>query len=478
MKPFYSFILTLVTLMPLSSYAQLWEQVGIEGPDGDVYSLFGDTVTNQLYIGGTFRVFDSVYVFGLGIWDGEQIFTIGDSLYCNGFCVEMVRDIVRYKDHLYFCYYGSPPFVNHDFNAICRWDGINWTNVDGNDLHMIESDGDIYSGAANLFSIIDDKLYVTGGFEYAGEQTATGIGIWDGINWEGLSIPGIEFTPILSGAAKWNGKYYFGGNILYNLDGEQYRDIIEYDGITWFPVGGGIHGGLPDIRDIVIFKDELYIAGGFHTSEGNDGDKIMKLYNGEWVKVGHIGPEGGAIADMEVWNDVLYVSGGFEYMGDVWSPNIAKWDGVKWCSFGSTFNKSILAIEVWNNELYIGGGFEVINGDSIEGIAKWIGGDYVYACGEPVAASSPPPVEKNLLRLYPNPISTNLLTAEYPDWPDESVSVSVVNSMGIPVHRQVVNMTGGKALITLPESLPPGYYTVSLWCERRGEGVVQRLVRL
>jgi hypothetical protein len=472
MRILLGLLLTMPILFLPKTTAQHWQQVGKNGPNNFVYSLYGDSIMNKLFIGGPFRFFDSLYVGGYAAWNGQNIQGIGDSIQCDGACSKP-ETIVRYGDYIYFGF-GNEQFFFHDFNGICRWDGLNWSGLEGSDLNTS-------SGAPGLgkgLALIDGKLYVTGTFSFVDGVQATSIAIWDNNNWEELIIPGLDFA-LMSDCVKFNDKYYFAGNMVYEYDGGFYSDIIEYDGQNWYPIGGGIHGPSADLRDLIVYKNELYIAGYMKASDGNAGDKILKFHNGEWQKVGNVGRGGGAINDMEIWNDELYVCGPFDYIeDDIPANGIAKWDGEKWCSLGDTFNAGLICLEVWNNELYIGGGFNKINEDTIIGIAKWIGGDYVHECGEPVTASSPPPVEKNLLRLYPNPISTNLLTAEYPDWPDESISVSVVNSMGIPVLIQVVNMSGGKALITLPELLSPGYYTVSLWCERRGERVVQRLVRM
>jgi hypothetical protein len=462
----------LAILCSMTSLAQQWELVGQFGPNGLVSKIYGDSVMNKLIISGKFRHYDSLFVYGICTWDGVAIQGVGDSLYCVGSCTG-AGDIVRLGDYIYLGLLGTDDFVNHDFNGICRWDGDEWSNLLGDDLVGF---GD--EGVAFGLKVIGDKIYVTGVFKAANDQPATNIAVWDGYAWDGIQMPGIQFA-LLYCAEKHNGKYYFAGNMEYeSSDGQLHSDIIEYDGENWNPMN--FNSPSSGITDMVIYKDELYISGGFQHYEGNAGDKILKLHNGEWVQVGVTGLGYGIIHDMQVYQDELYVGGYFEFV-DVGVPaqNIAKWDGEKWCSLGNDFLVTIQALAVWNNDLYVAGSYSENNGQPplIQKLYRWAGGDYVESCGEPIATQLPPH-QASTLRIHPNPVHDSRLTVEYPDWVNETAAITIFNSMGLPILYQEGQMSGGRLEITLPEALGSGYYTVSIWCARRGERIVQRFVRM
>ena len=51
----------------------------------------------------------------------------------------------------------------------------------------------------------------------------------------------------------------------------------------------------------------------------------------------------------------LYVGGNFNFAGEVFANNIAKWDGANWSALGSGISSSVYALTVYDGELIAGG---------------------------------------------------------------------------------------------------------------------------
>ena len=162
--------------------------------------------------------------------------------------------------------------------------------------------------------------------------------------------------------------------------------IARFNGSNWKDVSGGMHGnGLSWVSCMLVWKNELYVAGEFFERDGSPGNCIAKWDGQQWQRLGSgitQGSNEAAIYDMAVYHDNLYVVGVFSNAGGVQANNIAKWDGSRWCSLNTDFAQGTpTQIEVAKGELYIAGQLTTINGDTVSHMAHWIGGDYTYQCG-------------------------------------------------------------------------------------------------
>lgn len=457
---------------------QNWEQVG-DGASGFVAYL--TPFDSILYLGGNLKTFDNVQVRSVAQWDGETAHPVGMFTPCNPYC-DPPSYLGRIDNDLLYSNTFDLSLDGLHLKGLSRWDGAQWSSI-GNFININPITSDTNTGYVIDVQSINGRLYASGFFNNVDGESANSIAYLENDQWHGMDFPTWFFgdPPSIHCIEYYDDKIWVGGNFESDsINGGILEDLAYWDSTGWHSANIAPYnaGALSGIGDMIVYKGDLYVAGDFNAGTGYPGTMITRLRNGQWESVGAALPHYiGRILRMEIINDELYVVGAFYYIGDGFPATcIAKWDGQRWCSFGTEFTHAVVAITEWNGDIYIGGGFTEIADFPVKYIAKWIGGDFVADCTEPLTSFDI--TSAKLFHLYPNPLSTNLFTAEYPDWPEESVSVSVVNSMGIPVLRQEVNMSGGKALITLPELLPPGYYTVSIWCDRRGEQVVQRFVRM
>jgi hypothetical protein len=387
--------------------------------------MFTDTTTNILYIGGTYD--PSFPISGFAGWTGTNWDT---TIYKNpiGDQVNHVQCITKYNGEIY---------VGGKLGKLQKWNGVNWVTIALNSI----------AGVICL-NVISNELYAGGVFDSIGGLAAHCLAKWDGNIWKTLNFPQLDATPYIFSIKSYRGELYVGGNfynpVLYPNDTVQ--NIIRFDGINWKSVGGGMHGGMDEVASMVVYKDELYVAGTFTKAHGNVGNYIQKWDGENWSEVGGgvMGTGGfgnGQIKQLIVCNDKLYAAGVFQYAGGVPAQYIAVWDGVKWCGLGSTFSNILNSLGVLNDMLYIGGGFGVIDGLAVSHIAKWTGGSYVDTCSTPSGVEEIGNLEDGLT-IYPNP-TTDDLSIVFETKNNEDIQISILNVLGQNVYNELMQTYSG-----------------------------------
>jgi hypothetical protein len=292
-------------------------------------------------------------------------------------------------------------------NGLTKWDGNVWTKF-GSGLKT--SDGN--SGIGLCLKEIDNTLYLGGVFDSIDGVACHSLAKFNGTGWSSVNnFPLFSITP---GYINWvydielyNNELYVCGN-FYNYPQMTIDHIAKWDGTNWVNVGNGIHGGIRDARKMVVFKNELVVAGRFSKSVNptNPGENIGKWNGTQWSELGSGTDD--IIDDMKVKDGNLYICGAFSTAGGISAHNLARWDGSKWCGFGNTINYGIItSLDFLNDTLYIGGGFIIVNIDTIWNMAKWTGGTYIDTCSSTIG------IEENenqlhSITIYPNPATNTL----------------------------------------------------------------------
>jgi hypothetical protein len=238
---------------------------------------------------------------------------------------------------------------------IARWDGSTWNPLGAG------TNGDVN----RIVCDTSGNLFACGRFTMAGVR---GVARWDGKNWSALPTDNRLLGTVMALACDTRGNLYAGGGPFTPW-------VMKWDGTKWDTLGQRMAMTLSNANGQVNFLS--------CDSAGN-----------------------------------LYASGRFDSAGGHWAKNIAKWNGVKWDSLGTTtdsvfsaftcdnagnlygarnsatgraivkWNKSAwntlgtargLLLEVkslfWksNSELYACGRFDTINGIAATSIGKWNG---------------------------------------------------------------------------------------------------------
>jgi len=110
----------------------------------------------------------------------------------------------------------------------------------------------------NLLNIIDQQLYVGGGFLATGGQTNNSIAIWDGSTW--LSLDGGMPTGGIYEIKKFENELFLGGT-FWDAGGEPNTYCLAaWNGTSWHSVGTGVDGY---VHAFEIYDNKLFIGGGF-----------------------------------------------------------------------------------------------------------------------------------------------------------------------------------------------------------------------
>ncbi|MBL0343435.1 MAG: hypothetical protein IPP71_22810 [Bacteroidetes bacterium] len=329
---------------------------GIQPSSGGVRTICYDTTSNILYAAGGFHATgDGVTALRVAQWDGVSWDSVG-----SGAISGIVGNLVMFDGQIYA---GGGVFSTVGgivAKGCSRWDGNNWYKV----ADFTENS---YASVYGL-NVIDNELYVLGGYNFIDSTIAYGISKFDGIS---LTIfPILEQVPnsgYVVCAAKFNNELYIGGN--FN-GGTGKKDIAKFDGNNWVSVGGGFSGGFTWVNDMIVYQNKLYIAGYFQVSGGDPGNGIVCWDGSNWCQAGT------GLLPSNVWNlhefgGELYACGQINNAGGISVTSVAKWDGSNWYDLGSFFDNSASAFASNSNDLFIGGGFITIDGDTMNGITKY-----------------------------------------------------------------------------------------------------------
>jgi hypothetical protein len=304
-------------------------------------------------------------------------------------------DVTVFKGRLYF----------NSGGIVARYDTTSWTYLNNN-----------YCWWGNFNRAGDDRyivnLFKTDSVTF--EET-TSMGVWDGATlkdtlrldtlWNG-KLWGFQSTAWYKGELYIGGQMYPDKHPLINL-------IARFNGQHWKDVGGGIRaGGLAHINQMLVWGDDLYVAGQFLEKAGAPGNCIARWDGTSWHRLGDgvymYGGNESDIQKMIVYNDELYVAGFFNVAGDIGCKGIAKWDGSKWCSVTDEFDDwYVQDVAAFKGNLYAGGGWYSINGDSsFNHLARYVGPGFSN-CSTPVSVSNQVGSLDQPL-VYPNPADDRL----------------------------------------------------------------------
>ena len=152
---------------------------------------------------------------------------------------------------------------------------------------------------------INSFLFVGGQFFAIGEEDSWGSAIWDGFSWVSMGTSVAGTTVYSQASAMYRGEYYVGNGISTLEDGIEIF-VKKWNGVAWDSIGGCFNDAISAIE---VFRDTLYIGGGFTYWGGNSPvpDKrnkgLVKLYmpdNGcDYLK-----------PRINTWADTVYLEGG------------------------------------------------------------------------------------------------------------------------------------------------------------------------
>ena len=238
----------------------VWEQFGgaaisyySSWVNASIFTWAKDTLTGDIYAGGSFLFAGDSIAFNVARWDGNQWHPLG-----NGFSGR-VNKLMFYQNTLYAC--GAFLRSGTDsVNCIAKWNGSDWIAVGTG------SDGILYD-----MEVLNNELYVGGEFSTFNGINAVGIIKYNGTSWSSAGTNSLDggvrkitkFNNLLTVAAIYS--FYFG---FPNA-----ADVAQLNGSTWVAMPG-IPGGADDIR---VFNNQLFAA---------NGQDIYKFSGTTWLPTG------------------------------------------------------------------------------------------------------------------------------------------------------------------------------------------------
>jgi hypothetical protein len=473
-------VLVAFGLCPMAM-GQNWGKLG-NGLLPSARTIYADSAFDKLIVGGSFRRVvngtDSVDVMGIAAWDGQQ----WDSLAARIQTVEFDWQVwvgpllrfMRYQGQLYANGYISMLLPDSTYLS-----GVGRLNEVTMQWEPFECD--FFGGISYMTTVLDDTMYFTGGMtQFCDTFPETCVVQFDGEHFRPFepyySLPYYSGN-IANLMFDYNGQRYMGGLFTTNLSPLEYYDLVRFNAGDWEPVPGFTNQG--NITSALVHDGKLYIAGSFREYQGAPGNCIAVFDGTSWDNLGggmlmdlnnpdYLYP---AISEIALHNGELIAVGSFNFAGDVPASNIAKWNGVQWCSYGGYFDQSVDGIAIWHDTLYITGDFFTIDGEHYGHVARWDGGAYTEDCSTPVGLSERP-TGSPVLHIQPNPV-TDYLTVVLPEHLMDSGELLVTDALGRVLLEQRIQVSGSSISVA---ALSSGTYMVR-YVSNDGTSLTTRFIK-
>ncbi|HWP81688.1 MAG TPA: T9SS type A sorting domain-containing protein [Bacteroidota bacterium] len=327
-----------------------------------LHALYADGT--DLYVGGDYRELAGVGLPGIGRWDGNRWYTLGNGapLFTNSNGAPNAI-VIDGNDVIIGGAFGSIGGVG---GSIARWDGAKWngygTPVNYTLIHAV--------------ALSNGKLYVAGEFSSIGGISANNIAVWNGSSWSAL---GSGLNSAVRAIAVKNDTVYAGGYFT-EAGGNSTNFIARWDGSAWNALGSGVNNY---VLALAFMGSDLY-AGGFFTRAGGSIVNYIARWDGTNWSALTVGTSTGlTTAPNSLFSraGMLYVGGSFSTVAGVTANGIVGWDGTNWVYFADglkylTFGAgTIYAIGLRGSDLIAGGSFAHIlpSGDTLRNVAIWNG---------------------------------------------------------------------------------------------------------
>jgi hypothetical protein len=236
--------------------------------------------------------------------------------------------------------------------GVCLGDPCDGVWSAGNALRGVN--GAVKDSAFATVNGVNSVYLLTNG-TVAGSTVGKGVWRFDGTNFFPMPLPGDVFASSVYTIAVYNNVVYVGG-AFHTCGGQAANGLARWNGTQWVPVSGLLDPQaniFANVFDLVVFNNELYIAGDFNIS-GIPGVKNLARYNGTFMNaVG--GFNDFTARKLAINGGGVVVSGSFTHAGPVAADHIARWNGTSWAALGTGIGSYVNDMSTLNGDLYVGG---------------------------------------------------------------------------------------------------------------------------
>lgn len=218
-------------------------------------------------------------------------------------------------------------------------------------------------------------IAVGGRFSFVAGIPARNVAWWDGAQWQAL---GAGTDGIVTSLLQFGNDLVVTGTFTHAGDTPANGAALYRDG-SWQAMGAGLDApyqlGPTGASALVVFRGDLYAAGGFERSGGTPLHYVARWDGTAWLDVGG-GVDTESAMSMVVIGDRLYVGGGFAHAGGVPANGVARWDGSEWSALDSGVRRNgqaaqLLAMTAFDGGLAVGGDFDSAGTVAARNVAVW-----------------------------------------------------------------------------------------------------------
>jgi len=460
-------------------YAQDYSPIG--NFNGYAQKMAADDANGILYVAGGFNQVNGVNVQGICKYDGQNVYSISNAtLEPLGSTFFTVQDIAVYQGMLYVSSHSIFQFgqiENTPLNSrIFRFNGSAWESVFQE------------FGYCQSFEVIDDKLYLLGGF--SANNSNPFLGVFDGADinyhyfnsssldvsdWSGVASCAVKFEESILIGGDFNKISIVGGPTDLLVFNEDNSFDLFVDAPDELDVGFG-----QVIANMVVWNNKLVVSGNINIGPNAYTAGIGILNNNYWEPIGGmLVVNAGLISGLGLINgllaidDHLFIVGGFNaYYGPeelvYWVSHVGyvvEHDFFRLSNDIFVAPSSLQDIVQFNGSIYLCGNFQHINVYPATSVVKFIGANPL--------STSLQNTNPNELQLFPNP-TTHTLYLSSPDLTPGSF-VQIYNISGQLVYEQNLTEQSEQVAIAAANIGPPGMYLVQLHTPGKAMSV-QKLV--
>ncbi len=220
--------------------------------NASINTMVRDTLTGDIYAGGSFLFAGDSISFNLARWDGTQWHPMG-----KGFS-STVYKLIFYNNTLFAC--GSFKLSGATVvNSIAKWDGSNWLAV-----------GSGSSGSLYDMEVFNNELYVAGNFTTFNGLNSNYIVKYNGSTWSSVGSNNLDSRVLR--LTTYNNQLVAGAYFYFlNLS----SNVVKLNGSAWAAMPSTQGNSL---SDLVTFNGSLYVA---------DNNDVYKLsMSNTWLATG------------------------------------------------------------------------------------------------------------------------------------------------------------------------------------------------
>lgn len=352
----YFLILLVLLSAGFQAQSQSWNAVGT-GTNGFIINTVQlDSVTHDIYLGGSFTLAGGDSARYIAQWNGGAFLPIG-------FPDNPVRCLEVIDGALW---------AGGDFNfldsatskCIARWNGTEWEGIGSGFVKTGQ-----HTAVTSVYAITKygNDIYAGGVFDYADSIQALFVARWNGTQWQPLGT-GLAGTAWVYDMEVFNGELVVCGSFSNAGGLTGTANIAKWNGSSWSSLGGSANG---PVYTLTSHEGQLIAGGGFTTIGGVPATKIAAWNGFSWSPVGSgMDADVNSVCSMD---GLLYAGGIFNTAGGNAASRIAQWDGINWSALGSGTSGLVFDMEpdtAWHR-LYVSGTFATAGGNTVNKIAYW-----------------------------------------------------------------------------------------------------------